>query len=1249
MKSYLKNILALGAVSVLFSCQSEMEPVGPAVDFEPKVLVAKVDDNVKADDEPSRTSLAEGRMVRWSSSDRIVAFEDENPTLSDENTTVTDNGAIASFTFSQTPLETNFYWALYPADTTATFDGTYISTAGIPVEQRAVVSSFANNANLAVADATVDSDVQFKNIGALLSLSFESNKTISSIILKTAEETLAGSALIEPETLDFAVDEGSGEVTLTKVNATSGTYYFVVYPGTYEGIDVIFRSTDGGRAAYHSSATLTIGRNEVMFIRDFQIKDSKWEMIPQVPGAWTKVTDVSELADGDEIVITDEDAAYAISTTQNNNNRSAVAVTASADGNTIEINDDVQIITLEASGDNWKFNVGDDAYLYASSGSSNQLKTASASTAGNNGVWAVTASSAVAQGNYTRNCMQYNSQSTLFACYASASQTDIAIYRRAAGRDAQEYTITIVDHTLGTVTTDPADKAYERDTVTITPIPTDDSYAMASVTVLDEDDNEITVTDNSFVMPSSNVTITPVFSAGLKTVTTVAENGSISVDPGTSVAPGTEVTITAVPDAGYEFVSWSVTGATPASTTANPTTFTMPDSDVTVTATFAISLPEWELVTNFSSIESGGKYIFVNVQNSTSYYMNTATCNQGAGTGCVALTKLPTEPGFEASDNMILILTGSASSGFLASNLDGNQLVIGSTNNGLSINSNTGTSLTFYTDSGVKGYTLKGYDTATTPVLRYIGMNSTTNFRCYNSVNNNVKLGEYVWYHFIDNTVWNLKSIAVTTHPTKTTYEAGENFDATGMVVTATYEDADGIKDDKEVVLDNADLTISPSTNLTAGTTSVTITYEGKSTTQAITVVEWVLDSIEITTPPTKTVYEAGESFDATGMVVKANYIDNGGSSETKSETLDNADISFSPSTIAANTTSVTVSYGGKSTAQAVSVVDWVLDSIEITTSPTKTTYVVGDSFDPTGMVVTAHYIDNNGSSAINDKEVDNSDLTFTPDGALALSDDSITVSYTYKTVTKNDTQAITVSDTALGNAVTFNQLASATGCTYTVSAGGSTISSGDLVAEGAEVTLAVTATGTGYSLDSWKVTKADDATTSVTVTNGKFTMPGYGVKIVASFAVTDNLTRSLIGVTGNSYTNWSDKSSNSSAVYAGRTAGGNTAIQFNTYSTSQASNKRGIVSSTSGGYVKSVALSWNSNTTSGRSITVRASTSAITLDNLSSATSAVSIPKDDSATKDISSGKYTYVGFQAIGGALYLDNIAITWIVASE
>ena len=77
------------------------------------------------------------------------------------------------------------------------------------------------------------------------------------------------------------------------------------------------------------------------------------------------------------------------------------------------------------------------------------------------------------------------------------------------------------------------------------------------------------------------------------------------------------------------------------------------------------------------------------------------------------------------------------------------------------------------------------------------------------------------------------------------------------------------------------------------------------------------------------------------------------------------------------------------------------LTGIAITTPPTKTAYTVGDTFDPTGMVVTAHY--SGGSTA----EV--SGYTTSPTGLLTTNDTSITVSYTENGVTKTTTQTITV------------------------------------------------------------------------------------------------------------------------------------------------------------------------------------------------------------------------------------------------
>ncbi|MBQ6763222.1 MAG: bacterial Ig-like domain-containing protein [Bacteroidales bacterium] len=144
---------------------------------------------------------------------------------------------------------------------------------------------------------------------------------------------------------------------------------------------------------------------------------------------WTLVTKASDLEDGKQIVITNADGSKALGSTQNTNNRAAVDVSETTGG--IAINSDVQIITLEKSGSNWYLNVGENAYLYAASNSSNHLKTSTKTTVGDNGVFSISISnntaSIIAQGNNSRNKLQYNGGSDIFACY-STDQTPVSIY-----------------------------------------------------------------------------------------------------------------------------------------------------------------------------------------------------------------------------------------------------------------------------------------------------------------------------------------------------------------------------------------------------------------------------------------------------------------------------------------------------------------------------------------------------------------------------------------------------------------------------------------------------------------------------------------------------------------------------------------------------------------------------------------------------------------------------------------------------
>ena len=121
-----------------------------------------------------------------------------------------------------------------------------------------------------------------------------------------------------------------------------------------------------------------------------------------------------------------------------------------------------------------------------------------------------------------------------------------------------------------------------------------------------------------------------------------------------------------------------------------------------------------------------------------------------------------------------------------------------------------------------------------------------------------------------------LSSIEITTAPTKLTYEEGEKFDKTGMVVTANYSDSS-----KAPVIN---YTYTPNGVLTKTDTKIVVSYtEGEVTkTAEVTITvkekqvvqEKKVTRIEVTTNPTKTIYTEGEKFDKTGIAVVAVYSD---------------------------------------------------------------------------------------------------------------------------------------------------------------------------------------------------------------------------------------------------------------------------------------------------------------------------------------------------------------------------------------
>lgn len=162
---------------------------------------------------------------------------------------------------------------------------------------------------------------------------------------------------------------------------------------------------------------------------------------------FTKVTSASGLEAGAMYIFVsyDEDLGDFAMSYQKANNRHAVAVT--EDGGSITVTpaidpyseSDVNQFMLGGSANAWTFyDPLREGYLYASSSSSNQLKTQSTNNA--NGEWSIVfnadgTAEVVAQGDNTRNNMRFNPNNgtPLFSCYAETSSVDTRVCLYKAG------------------------------------------------------------------------------------------------------------------------------------------------------------------------------------------------------------------------------------------------------------------------------------------------------------------------------------------------------------------------------------------------------------------------------------------------------------------------------------------------------------------------------------------------------------------------------------------------------------------------------------------------------------------------------------------------------------------------------------------------------------------------------------------------------------------------------------------------
>lgn len=210
--------------------------------------------------------------------------------------------------------------------------------------------------------------------------------------------------------------------------------------------------------------------------------------------------------------------------------------------------------------------------------------------------------------------------------------------------------------------------------------------------------------------------------------------------------------------------------------------------------------------------------------------------------------------------------------------------------------------------------------------------------------------------------------LEVTHMPTKTRYFVGETFDSTGLVITAYYND-----NTSEQV---TGYTLSSLDMSAYGSKTVTVTFDEKTVDFSILVVD--ITGIEIKTPPMKQEYLVGDTLDSTGLTVLVKYTDGTSETITSGFTISELD------SLSIGEKEITVSY--KNHTATFKVLVYELQGIRITHYPEKTYYRVGETFDPTGLVVVAMWTDNT------EKEI--TDYTVSGFDSSKAGTKTITVSY---------------------------------------------------------------------------------------------------------------------------------------------------------------------------------------------------------------------------------------------------------------
>ena len=367
-------------------------------------------------------------------------------------------------------------------------------------------------------------------------------------------------------------------------------------------------------------------------------------------GGYVLVEDVATLTSGMQVIIANTDNGVAMGA-QKSNNRGEVKVTIS--DKTLTPADGVEIFTLEVGTNIETFAFKASAgYISAVSSKDNYLRTQSNKDA--NGSWKITiadgVTSIIAQGDKTRNTMQYNSGNDLFSCYASASQSPVSLYAQGFANYTTDpacvtYKVTTCTSiNNGTISVDPTTvDPYGSATVTFAPA---SGYMLQAVTVtsgtatvgapsyttnqisggtvrITDIQSDIEVCATFVEIPYYKVTFVDMNNGNAETIVPQSEFGGDITAPATASAGC---------DATWTFIGWAPSNSLNGASEI-PSGMVTPGGTISGSLITDNSLTYYSVYSNSSdgtppfSIGKSGTYFMYALSGSTKYYATTAKSN----------------------------------------------------------------------------------------------------------------------------------------------------------------------------------------------------------------------------------------------------------------------------------------------------------------------------------------------------------------------------------------------------------------------------------------------------------------------------------------------------------------------------------------------------------------------------------------------------------------------------------------------